>query len=386
VRAFLILLAAARLLAAQEPAQERDLLPRIRAKMTDVLLRQPNYTCTETIERTSQTPGGRSILDDTLRLEVALVEGKEMFAWPGSKEFEDHRLRELVPTGMFGNGNFAIYARILFLSDAATVEDRGETQWNGHPARRYDFRVSQSTGGHRLRVNNREAVVGFHGSFYADPVTLEVLRVEVVAEDIPADLGVTASETSVDYSRLRISDEEFLLPVESTVMMALPDEVSRNSIRFADCRRFTGESTLSFNDPVLTEAPAPAEHVVDVTIPAGLTLQLQMPDLDLMHAAVGDPIRATLRSDLKNRGKLLAPKGSVASGRIVLLDRSPGFFALRIDFQDLDWPGGHAGLKLLFAQQAFASRLIGRRVDGTIEISREAGPHLSGILMFWRSE
>jgi len=382
MRLLLILLSAAPFL----PAQDADLLPRIRGKMADILLRQPNYTCTETIERTSQTPGGRSILDDTLRLEVALVDGKEMFAWPGSKQFEDHDLRELVTTGMFGNGNFAIYARILFLSDVAKVEDRGETQWNGGPARRYDFRVSRSTGGHRLRVDNREAVVGFHGSFYADPVTLDVRRVEVVAEDIPADLGVTASETTVDYSRLRIGDEEFLLPVSSTVMMALPDEVSRNSIRFADCRRFTGESTLSFNDPVLTEVSAPAEHAVEVAIPAGLTLQLQMPDLDLTHTAVGDPIRATLQSDLRNRRQLLAPKGSVAHGRIVRLDRAPGFFALRIDFQDLDWPGGHAGLKLRFDQPAFATRLIMRQGEGTIAISRQAGSHLSGILMFWRSE
>ena len=382
MRIFVILLAAAPFL----PAQDADLLPRIRTHMTDVLLRQPNYTCTETVERTRQTLGGRSIVQDTLRLEVALAEGKEMFAWPGSKQFEDHQLKDLAPTGMFGNGNFATYARILFLSNVAIVEDRGETQWNGRPARRYDFRVSRSSGGHRLSVNNREAVVGFHGSFFADPATLDVLRVEVVAEDIPADLGVTASETTVDYGRLWIGDEEFLLPVQSTVMMALPDEVNRNSVRFADCRRFTGESTLLFNDPVLTEAPPPPEYVAEVAIPAGLALQLQMPDLDLTHAAVGDPIRATLRFDLKDRRQLLAPKSSVASGRIVRLDRYPNFFVLQIGFADLDWPGGHAGLKLHFVQPGFTTQLIGRHADGSIEVSRQADARLSGILMVWRME
>jgi hypothetical protein len=272
VRTILILLIAAPFL----PAQDGDVLPRIRAKMADVLQRQPNYTCTETI------------------------------------------------------------------------------------------------------------VVGFDGSFYADPVTLDVRRVEVVAEDIPADLGVTAAETTVDYSRMQIGDEMYLLPAQSTVMMALPHEVSRNSIRFAGCRKFTGESTLSFSDPVLNEVSPPAEHVADITIPAGLTLQLQMPDLDLMHVAAGDPIRATLRADLRNGRKLLAPKGSVAHGRIVRLGRSSSYFLLRIEFQDLDWPGGHAALKLSFDQTAFATRLIGRQA-GEIAISRQAGSHLSGILMFWRS-
>jgi hypothetical protein len=382
VRIFPIFLAAAPFL----PAQGADALPRIREKMTSVLLRQPNYTCTETIERTRQPVGSRSRIEDTLRLEVALVGGKEMFAWPGSRQFEDRELRELVTTGMFGNGNFAIYARILFLSDVATFEDRGKTQLGGRPALRYDFRVARSVSGHRLRVNDREAVAGFHGSFYADPVTLEVRRMEVVAEDIPAELNLLEAENTVDYGRLPIGDEEFLLPVESRLMMAMPDVVNRNWVRFSSCRKFAGESTLSFNDPILTETSAPAAPR-EVEIPAGLTLQLEMPDLDLMQAAVGDPIRAILQADLKYRRQLLAPKGSAARGRIVQLDRYSGYFAFQIEFQDLDWPGGHAHLKLAFDQTAFVTRLITRaQPGGGMMISRQAGPRLGGILMYWRTE
>ena len=101
--------------------------------MTAFLLRQPNYTCTETVERTRQVAGNHSRIEDTLRLEVALVDGKEMFAWPGSKQFEDRELDDLVATGMFGNGNFAIYARILFLSNLAVFENRGRRNWTGVP-------------------------------------------------------------------------------------------------------------------------------------------------------------------------------------------------------------------------------------------------------------
>lgn len=388
MRIIRILLAAVPILMAASsyaPAQGADLLPRIREKMAGILRRQPNYTCTETIERTRQAVGSRARIEDTLRLEVALVDGKEMFAWPGSKQFEDHDLGELVSTGMFGNGNFATYARILFLTNLAVFDDRGEAELDGRPAWRYDFRVSRSSGGSRLRVDDREAVVGFHGSFYADPMTLDVRRMEVVAEDIPAELKVLDAETTVDFGRLRIGDEEFLLPVESQLMMAMPDVVNRNSVRFSSCRKFTGESTLLFNDPILTEASAPAAPK-EVDIPAGLSLELDMPDLDLLQGAVGDPVRAVLRADLKIRRQLLAPKGSVASGRIVELERSLTYFTLRIKFQDLDWPGGHARLKLNFDRTGFATRQIGRQADGTILISRQAGPRLSGILMFWRSE
>ena len=361
-------------------------MPRIREKMNEILLRQPNYTCTETVERTRQAVASRARIEDTLRLEVALVNNKEMFAWPGSKQFEDRELRELVATGMFGNGNFAIYARILFLSNVADFEYRGETQLGGRPALKYDFRVARFPSGHRLRVNDREAVVGFHGSFYADPVTLEVRRVEVVAEDIPAVLQLLGAETTVDYGRVEIGDDTFLLPVESQLMMALPDVVNRNWIRFSSCRRFAGESTLSFNDPVLTDASTPAAPA-EVEIPAGLTLQLELGELDLMQAAAGDPVQAMLRADLKNRRQLLAPKGSVARGRILLLERHPNYFLLQIGFQDLEWAGGHARVKLKFDQTAFVTQLITRaQPGGEIMISRQAGPRLSGILMFWRTE
>jgi len=368
------------------PAFADDLLNRIREKMAQVLLRQPNYTCTETVERSQQVVGSHVRIEDTLRLEVALVDGTEMFAWPGSKQFEDREVDKLISTGMFGNGNFAIYARILFLTNVPVFEDRGEAELGGRPAWRYDFRVSRLSSGQRLRVNQREAVVGFHGSFYVDPNTLEVRRLAVVAEDIPAELELTAAETRVDYGRLRIGDDEFLLPVESELMMATPNSVGRNWIRFSSCRRFTGESTLSFDDPILTETSAPPA-TVEVEIPAGLTLQLEMPEVDLMRAAVGDPVHAVLRGALKNRGQLLAPKGSEARGRIVRLDRTAGYFLLRIEFQDLDWPGGHARLKLSFDTPALATRLITKlQPGGEIQISRQSGPRLSGILMFWRTE
>ena len=381
MRTFLVLLAAAAWL----PAQESDRLARIREKMADVLLRQPDYTCTETVERTRQAAGSRSRIEDTLRLEVALVDGKEMFAWPGSKQFEDRDLSDLISTGMFGDGNFATYARILFLTNLAVFEDSGEAELGGRASWRYDFRVARSAGGSRLRVDGREAVVGFHGSFYADPMTLDVRRIEVEVEDIPADLKVLDAETIVDLGRLRIGDEDFLLPAESQLRMALPDVVDRNWVRFSSCRKFTGESTLLFNDPVLAEASAPAAPR-EVKIPAKLSLELEMPDLDLTQAAVGDPVRATLWADVKNHGNLLAPKGSIARGRILRLDRLPEYFVLRVQFRDLDWPGGHAPLKLRLDRLPLATRLMRPQPGGEIVVARQAGPKLSGILMIWRSE
>ena len=65
---------------------------------------------------------------------------------------------------------------------------------------RYDFRVSKIISGYQLRVDNRTAVVSYHGSFWADPKTLEAARLEVIADDIPSDLGLVVFQRS---NRLR---------------------------------------------------------------------------------------------------------------------------------------------------------------------------------------
>src|SRR5579884_1905575 len=92
------------------------LLARIRTQMSRTLERQPNYTCVQEIERSHRIPPKHKFqLVDMLRLEVALVDGREMFAWPGAQKFEETELQKMVPQGAaIGNGNFALHARNVF--------------------------------------------------------------------------------------------------------------------------------------------------------------------------------------------------------------------------------------------------------------------------------
>ncbi len=101
-------------LAANTQAQESAeagrnalLLARIRSHMAETLRRQPDYTCVQTVER-SQRPARSSRFEvvDTLRLEVALIGGKELFSWPGAGRFEDKELRQIVGRGTTSTGSF----------------------------------------------------------------------------------------------------------------------------------------------------------------------------------------------------------------------------------------------------------------------------------------
>ena len=73
-------------------------LPQIKQRMQQHLSRLANLTCLETIQRSSVTRTGRMQRNDTLRLEVAFVDGKELYSRLGAGKFDDRGI------GEFGQG------------------------------------------------------------------------------------------------------------------------------------------------------------------------------------------------------------------------------------------------------------------------------------------
>lgn len=369
----------------QSAPDPEAVLARFRAGMLGNLVNQPDYTCLETVERTRQAPGGALQMQDTLRLEVALVNGREMFSWPGAKEFEDRDLRDLVPTGMFGNGNYGIYARILFGGGGPPFKYRDTIKLDGATALRYDYGVPRSRSGYTLRNGDVSGIAGFHGSIYLDPMSADLRRLEVIADEIPPELQLKAAEDRIDYVRAKIGDEEFLLPKESSLLMASADNTSRNRVRFSGCRKFSGESSLIFEDEEFTEAAKVA--AVEVTLPAGLTLSLELDDLLLEKAAGGDPITAKVNSGIKRDKETLVPKGALAKGRIVRYEKYGNTGLIQLRFTDLEWTGAHAALNLDFDDLIWLGSRgrVAAASEGEILLKLPAPPNLRGVIVRYRT-
>jgi hypothetical protein len=330
------------------------------------------------------SPGGAMQMQDTLRLEVALVEGHEMFAWPGEKQFEDRDLRDLVPSGMFGNCNYGLYSRILFGGKGPPFVYKEATTIDGRSSLRYDYHVPLNISGFMLRNNEDSAVVGFHGSIFLDAATSDLQRLEVIAEDIPLSLGLSAAEDRIDYFRAKIGDDEFLLPKESTLLMASTDNTSRNRVRFSGCRKFAGESSIIFEDEDVAEAARimPTE----VKLPGGLNLSLELGDLSITKAAGGDPITAVLKSAVKRDKQTLVPMGAIARGRITQLVKLPNGVLLGVKFTDLEWTGGHAALKLQFdGFDSLAMRRAATSSSGEIQFPTAPPTSLRGEILRFRT-
>ncbi|HYO83544.1 MAG TPA: hypothetical protein VES20_19235 [Bryobacteraceae bacterium] len=319
----LLFLAALRAVAA-DLSPETLLLAKARARMSTNLSRLPDYTCVQTIERFGRDSSkGRPHLVDVVRLEVALVGGNELFSWPGSGKFLDTEISKLVVGGAIGNGNFALHAKSVFQSSSPRFTYVGEQVYKTRKVLRWDYVVAQNQSGYRIRVNTREAIVGYHGSILVDSESLDLVRLEVHADDIPPRLELLSSRDAVEYARVPIGTETFLLPSLSELeMVALRGSMNHNRTRFSKCRQYTGESTLIFDEPEPSATAAEAP-VREVEAPPGVRFEAALAaTVVFTNAAVGDPVTAVLVSPLKIPGGITVPKGSLVHGRILSLRTS----------------------------------------------------------------
>jgi hypothetical protein len=404
--ASLCILSAAALLAQTDLTPETLLLAKIKVRAGENLERLPNYTCLETIERSTRRSSGRFQLLDVLRMEVAFVGSKELYAWPGSQEFEDRELFEMVGYGAIGNGSFALHARSVFLSNAPSFTHAGEEIRDERRTVRYDYRVPIGQSGYRLRVRPAEGIVGYHGSFWADASTLDLIRLRVITDEIPPHVPILSASETLEYATVKIAGDDFLLPLSSELVLTdLRRSENRNYTRFTRCRQFAGDSVISFDDAP-TSSPAVVNQRTPIQLDDGLEIEMKLETaIEGGVSAVGDAVRAVTVRDVSKKGAAIIPKGALVTGRIVKLRRNDdagyvtwavGVHLTRIEFGN-SYAEAHLSLEAsqpaaqLPINRLSAARIISRgdvesdpRI-GMLYIRGDKGRIPSGFRMHWRT-
>lgn len=378
-----------------QPSQELDSVQKIRVRMAFHLTHQPNYTCLETIERSFRPSQAQKFKPvDTLRLEVALVDGKEMFGWPGSRSFEDSDVTKLVNSGAIGSGDFGAHAKALFSSRIANFHYRGVVTFRGKDAIKVDYDVPQMLSGYTLKVGRASAIVGYHGTFYADAATYDVIRIEVMVDSIPPLLALSATSDVIEYAAVRIGAGDFLLPSESELhMIGLGGAENANRMTFSSCKEFLGESVLTFEEPVPAKPEASPVAPRQFDLPKGLDFYITLTEeLDLASAAIGDPVHARLGQDLKYNGEVLVRKGAAVRGRLMHLEKHDNYSVVGIRFNEIDAPGIEARFQGGLTQIFGASPVRGRIVlpqklpgEGIFAVPSSQTRLARGCMMYWRS-
>lgn len=336
---FVALLLVAGCAAWADDAQSGELLARFKQKVGQDIGQLSNCTCRETIERTVREPGAKAFqLLDRIRLEVARAGQKELMTWPDGERFEDRDLRAFFGGGLMVTGMFASQAHVVFAGDMRTFQYAGPEDIHGRHSVRVDFHIPPQEASYRLGANGKAAWVAASGSFWFDAASLTLVQLDVSADEIPPELGVSGAVTRLEYEKIATATGEMLAPASADISMThASGEVRRDSIRFSGCREYTANSSIRF------EAPDPQEAVQQklrdrVEVPAGLVIRMETTDeFDWKTAAVGDPVHARVTKAVRWQGGMV-PKGAIVSGRLQGMTRARGGgFVLTLALSEMRW-------------------------------------------------
>ena len=221
----------------------------------------PDFICTQVVRRyIAAVPGGRYggrsgddaswQLNDTLTLRLSYFEQKEdykLILVNNSITQEDYRkLGGATSTGEFGSMLKDIFERA---TEARFEWDHWATL-RGRRALAFQYHVTQSHSHWGLDYERSQYLQpAYSGLVYVDKDTHQVLRVTLVAEDIPATFPIHQAETVLDYDFQTISDHTFLLPLKAETRMKTGEIMTRNDVEFRLYRKFSTESEIKYDTP-----------------------------------------------------------------------------------------------------------------------------------------
>jgi len=369
-------------------------LAKVKRHMREMLLKQVNYTCQMSIQRSARLKPRRAFrLIDQVRLEVALVDGKELFSWPGARKFDDRELRHMLG-GTTSTGSFASHARAIFFGAAPVFRYNGEqVLLDGSRVFEWSFDVAQPMSNYVMRITtaagDRQATVGYRGIVQVHPQTLDLVRLKFEALDIPPHLALQSAGDDIEYRRQRIGEADYLLPASSDLrMIDIGGNESRNETRFHNCRQYAGESAIRFDEPPPeTEANVPVKP--PPTLPPGMWLELQLVEaVPLEKAAIGDRIEAKLGRPARYKGIDYLPKGTLFTGRVLgvrpVAGRTPAK-AVTLIFDRFETDSGGADISLSLDDVTPASFGATRYAvrDGAIHVQGPRSDLIRGLNLFW---
>jgi hypothetical protein len=343
------ILALASSVAAQNAASNEGLLTRIRAHMREDFSRLPNYTCLETTDRFYRFLGRqKTILHslDTVRLEIVYSDHHEWYAAPGDKNFSVTDPFQFITRGMIGNGIFAVLLNNILLLDGATIHYGGEERVQGRRSVRYEYHWPRALGGFEIDIPEGRGNVGEQGSFWADPQSLDLIRIFSHAVEVPAQLPVQARRITISYARTRISDSNVLLAQEGDMdLLTNGNKEQINHVEFSHCRAFTVQSAIRFDSDDPAAKPA-AENSSQVAggmrpmemLPEDLPITLQLTTPITQNDAVGALISAKTVDDVLGHN-MFVKRGSIVRGRIRDIERQGRGFGVSLEFTEIDADG-----------------------------------------------
>jgi len=219
----------------------------------------PNFICTEVVHRYQTPPPAKGVTvqwkpKDVLTVKLTYFENREKYELVlvnGKKS----KLTYESTRGAVSEGDFGSVLVEIFSPDSKT-----KFQWShwarlrGRLTRVYAYRTPKETSHYRIGVGERPenrwiVTAGRHGFVYADDETASVVRITGEADELPGNYPVKAQANMIDYDYGVVGDRKYLLPLRVDTRMNTRQVLFKNVVEFTAYRKFTGESSISFDVP-----------------------------------------------------------------------------------------------------------------------------------------
>ncbi len=142
---------------------------------------------------------------------------------------------------------------------AATFQWDAWYTWHGNRVMKFNYHVAlENSRYHIVYDRERDIITAYHGWFEVDPTTHAVIRIAVVAENIPADFPVRSASDVLEYDYQDLSGQSFLLPLKAEVVMNTGDFMTRNNKEFRTYRKYSADALIKYDGEL--DANAPVKH------------------------------------------------------------------------------------------------------------------------------
>ncbi|HEY1341566.1 MAG TPA: hypothetical protein VGF59_28845, partial [Bryobacteraceae bacterium] len=336
------------------PAGAQDLPPgvlelaRMKKHVREELDRLRNCACLQTVVRRERQPGKVMKAVDTFRVEMLYTGDRERYTATGGRGYSDqHPAAFASGRGTMESAQFDLGLQTLFGTTETLFQYRGEEDVGGRRVLRYDFGLSAFGSGFTLEFREGRGKVGLRGTLWADRESLDPVRVDFHADEIPPDLPILTAEWTATYARVQMDGESRLLTQSSELHFVRTNGAeSRHMTEFTHCRPYKAESiALPGGDALAAAAlppgaePAPADGGPVQALPPGLTLVVRLTSGIGEGARVGNPLKATVVSATRAKGSAPIPAGAVVRGRIRRLDRTGDGYTVALEFTEIEASG-----------------------------------------------
>jgi len=214
----------------------------------------PDFICTEIVHRYEDVGGaGKWKPKDVLQVRLTYFEHREEYQLVAINDHPTTRANGFESVGgAVSEGEFGTALVALFLPQSQTqIRWDHWTRLRRHVAHVFFYRIAQANSQYRMEYAmggspRVSTIAGEHGFFYIDRDTGQVLRISRTA-DIPSDFPVRKATTLLDYDFTAVAGRQFLLPLHAEIRMATDYILTRNQLEFTAYRKFSGESTITFD-------------------------------------------------------------------------------------------------------------------------------------------